>query len=46
VSRLAWGHRATEAEALENIRDAITEHLEAVTESVDEKLVRVVEIAV
>jgi len=41
-----WSQGSTEEEALENIRDAITEYLEAVAESVDQKLVREVEIAV
>jgi predicted RNase H-like HicB family nuclease len=41
-----WSQGATEEEALANIRDAIAEYLEAVAATVDEKLVREVEVAV
>jgi predicted RNase H-like HicB family nuclease len=41
-----WSQGSTEEEALENIRDAITEYLAAVADSVDQKMVREVEIAV
>ena len=41
-----WSQGTTEAEALANIRDAIDEYLAAVAETVDQKLVREVEVAV
>lgn len=41
-----WSQGQTEAEALANIRDAIAEYLSSVSEIVDEKLVREVEVAV
>lgn len=41
-----WSQGATEEEALANIRDAIEDYLAAVTETVDQKLVREVEVAV
>ena len=41
-----WSQGATEEEALDNIRDAISEYLAAVAESVDEMHVREVEVAV
>jgi predicted RNase H-like HicB family nuclease len=41
-----WSQGATEEEALANIRDAIADYLEAVAATVDEKLVREVEVAV
>jgi predicted RNase H-like HicB family nuclease len=41
-----WSQGSTEDEALANIRDAITDYLEAVAETVDAKLVREVEVAV
>ena len=41
-----WSQGATEQEALANIRDAITDYLAAVEETVDAALVREVEVAV
>lgn len=41
-----WSQGATEAEALENIRSAIQEYLEAVYDSLKSELVREVEVAV
>jgi predicted RNase H-like HicB family nuclease len=41
-----WSQGATEEEALENIRDAIREYLEAVTELTRGKDVREVEVAI
>jgi predicted RNase H-like HicB family nuclease len=41
-----WSQGATEQEALENIRDAIREYLEAVTELTRGKDIREVEVAV
>jgi len=41
-----WSQGATEAEALENIRDAISEYLEAVADSTNGLEVREVEVAV
>lgn len=41
-----WSQGSTEDEALANIREAITDYLEAVAETVDAKLVREVEVAV
>jgi predicted RNase H-like HicB family nuclease len=41
-----WSQGATEEEALANIRDAIEEYLAAVTDLVDQQLVREVEVAV
>jgi len=41
-----WSQGATEAEALENIRVAISEYLEAVDASIESKQVREVEVAV
>lgn len=41
-----WSQGATEEEALANIRDAIEDYLAAVAETVDQKLVREVEVAV
>jgi predicted RNase H-like HicB family nuclease len=41
-----WSQGATEAEALANIRDAIEDYLAAVSDLVDEKLVREVEVPV
>ena len=41
-----WSQGSTEEEALSNIRDAIEEYLAAVAESVDQSLVRQVEVAV
>jgi len=40
-----WSQGETEEEALENIRDAIKEYLAAVSDSVEEDDVRVVEVA-
>ena len=40
-----WSQGATEQEALENIRDAIWEYLEAVTELIRGKDIREVEVA-
>jgi predicted RNase H-like HicB family nuclease len=41
-----WSQGATEAEALENIRDAIREYLSVVEEQLKDQAVREVEIAV
>jgi predicted RNase H-like HicB family nuclease len=41
-----WSQGATEAEALENIRSAIREYLEAVYDSLKSERVREVEVAV
>lgn len=41
-----WSQGVTEEEALANIRDAIEDYLAAVAETVDQKLVREVEVAV
>ncbi len=41
-----WSQGATEAEAMENIRSAIREYLEAVYESLKPERVREVEVAV
>jgi predicted RNase H-like HicB family nuclease len=41
-----WSQGATEEEALANIRDAIEDYLAAVAETVDQDLVREVEVAV
>jgi predicted RNase H-like HicB family nuclease len=41
-----WSQGATEAEALENISEAIAEYLAAVDEAVDRRMVREVEVAV
>ena len=41
-----WSQGATEAEALENIRSAIQEYLEAVYDSLKSERVREVEVAV
>jgi predicted RNase H-like HicB family nuclease len=41
-----WSQGATETEALANIRDAIEDYLGAVAETVDQQLVREVEVAV
>ena len=41
-----WSQGATEAEALANIRDAIEDYLGAVAETLDQQLVREVEVAV
>ena len=41
-----WSQGATEAEALANIRDAIEDYLAAVSDLVDDKLVREVEVPV
>lgn len=41
-----WSQGVTEDEALANIRDAIEDYLLAVAETVDQKLVREVEVAV
>ena len=41
-----WSQGATEEEALANIRDAIEDYLAAIAETVDQKLVREVEVAV
>jgi predicted RNase H-like HicB family nuclease len=41
-----WSQGATEAEALENIRSAIQEYLEAVNDSLKSERVREVEVAV
>jgi predicted RNase H-like HicB family nuclease len=40
-----WSQGETEAEALENIRDAIAEYLEAVNDLVKDAEVRIVEVA-
>lgn len=41
-----WSEGQTEAEALENIQDAISEYLAAVSEQVDQADVREVEVSV
>ncbi len=41
-----WSQGQTEEEALENIRDAIREYLEAVKESIREAEVREIEVSV
>ncbi|HET8774672.1 MAG TPA: type II toxin-antitoxin system HicB family antitoxin [Thermoanaerobaculia bacterium] len=41
-----WSQGTTEEEALANIRDAIEDYLAAVAETVDQHLVREVEVAV
>ncbi|HEX8408369.1 MAG TPA: type II toxin-antitoxin system HicB family antitoxin [Thermoanaerobaculia bacterium] len=41
-----WSQGATETEALANIRDAIEDYLGAVAETIDQQLVREVEVAV
>ena len=41
-----WSQGSTEAEALENIRDAITEYLEVVEENLEDADIREVEIGV
>lgn len=41
-----WSQGTTEEEALTNIRDAIEDYLAAVVETVDQELVREVEVAV
>lgn len=41
-----WSQGTTEEEALANIRDAIEDYLAAVAETVDQNLVREVEVAV
>jgi predicted RNase H-like HicB family nuclease len=41
-----WSQGQTEEEALENIRDAIREYLQAISDSIKSKDVREVEVAV
>lgn len=41
-----WSQGQTEEEALENIRDAIREYLEAVNETIQEAEVREIEVSV
>jgi predicted RNase H-like HicB family nuclease len=41
-----WSQGATEAEALDNIRDAIHEYLGAIAETVQESNIREVEVSV
>ncbi len=41
-----WSQGKTEQEALENIRDAIREYLEAIQESIQDADVREIEVAV
>ena len=41
-----WSQGSTEQEALENIRDAIREYLEAIAESLQDADVREIEVAV
>ena len=41
-----WSQGSTEAEALENIKDAITEYLEVVEENLEDADIREVEVGV
>ena len=41
-----WSQGGTEQEAIENIRDAIREYLEAIAESLEDENVREVEVSV
>ena len=40
-----WSQGTTEAEALENIRDAISEYLAAVDEQLGDEEIRIIEVA-